>query len=129
MASEVITEGADGSSDQPTCRPEFVQVEQGQQALLELRDARHPCIAATFSGNGFIPNDTILGDRTIVEESSTNNASANCLLLTGPNMGGKSTVLRQTCICIIMAQLGCKVPAKTCRLSPVSHKTSTRTTF
>jgi DNA mismatch repair ATPase MutS len=52
-------------SDQPTCRPEFVTKEEmmaaGGGPVLELRNARHPCIAATFSGNGFIPNDTILG--------------------------------------------------------------------
>lgn len=95
-ASENIQEGADGCSDQPTCRPEFVSGSNG--AVLELRDARHPCIAATFSGNGFIPNDTILGSGTTsvtssTTEKSTDNANANCLLLTGPNMGGKSTVL------------------------------------
>ena len=58
VASEDIRQGADGVSDQPTCRPEFVE----GGAVLELRNARHPCIAATFSGNGFIPNDTILGE-------------------------------------------------------------------
>ena len=134
VASEAIREGADGVSDQPTCRPEFVTMEDGGP-VLELREARHPCIAATFSGNGFIPNDTILGHQkgggrggggggggeTSITESSTDNPSANTLLLTGPNMGGKSTVLRQTCICIIMAQLGCMVPATKCRLSPVDR--------
>ena len=120
VASDVITEGADGVSDQPICRPEFV--EDGSQ-VLELRNARHPCIASTFSGNGFIPNDTILGARNIEyeQEPSTSNPSASCMLLTGPNMGGKSTVLRQTCVCIIMAQLGCYVPATKCRLSPVDR--------
>jgi DNA mismatch repair protein MSH6 len=119
VASDIITEGADGVSDQPVCRPEFV--EDGTQ-VLELRNARHPCIAQTFSGNGFIPNDTILGGGGAEEgEACTSNASANCLLLTGPNMGGKSTVLRQTCVCVIMAQLGCYVPATKCRLSPVDR--------
>lgn len=119
VASDLITEGADGVSDQPVCRPEFV--EDGTQ-VLELRNARHPCIAQTFSGNGFIPNDTILGGGGAEDgESCTSNASANCLLLTGPNMGGKSTVLRQTCVCVIMAQLGCYVPATKCRLSPVDR--------
>jgi DNA mismatch repair ATPase MutS len=43
------------------------------------------------------------------------------LLLTGPNMGGKSTLLRQTCLIVILAQLGCRVPADSCRLTPVDR--------
>merc|ERR1719327_2261659 len=43
------------------------------------------------------------------------------LVVTGPNMGGKSTVLRQTCIAVVMAQLGCRVSAEKCRLCPVDR--------
>jgi DNA mismatch repair protein MSH6 len=43
------------------------------------------------------------------------------LLLTGPNMGGKSTLLRQTCLIIILAQLGCRVPADSCEMTPVDR--------
>lgn len=43
------------------------------------------------------------------------------LLLSGPNMGGKSTLLRQTCLITILAQLGCKVPASECVMTPVDR--------
>ena len=43
------------------------------------------------------------------------------LLLTGPNMGGKSTLLRQTCLIVILAQMGCKVPADSCIMTPVDR--------
>ncbi|KAG2172300.1 hypothetical protein INT43_004842 [Umbelopsis isabellina] len=88
---------------EPVCRPEFVE---SDKSLLELESLRHPCIAAGVATD-FIPNDTYLGgDRP------------NMIVLTGPNMGGKSTLLRQTCVAIIMAQLGCYVPASRCKLTP-----------
>jgi DNA mismatch repair protein MSH6 len=125
IASEKAREGADGLMDLPVCRPEFVKANADGNAILELREARHPCIAKTFAGNGFIPNDTVLGANQQQaqgkKEASTSNSAAHTMLLTGPNMGGKSTLLRQTCICVIMAQLGCYVPAKKCKLSPVDR--------
>ncbi|KAJ3119956.1 DNA mismatch repair protein msh6 [Physocladia obscura] len=88
----------------PLCRPEFVS--GNVNSVFEVKDLRHPCIR-TDSGKEFIPNDTMLGGD-----------GANMILLTGPNMGGKSTLLRQTCVAVIMAQLGCYVPASSCRMTP-----------
>ncbi|KAG0213342.1 DNA mismatch repair protein msh6 [Mortierella sp. GBA30] len=87
----------------PACRPEFVESES---SVLELEGLRHPCVIPGIASD-FIPNDTVLGGER-----------PNLILLTGPNMGGKSTLLRQTCVAIIMAQLGCYVPAETCRMTP-----------
>lgn len=42
-------------------------------------------------------------------------------IISGPNMGGKSTLLRETCILAIMAQIGCFLPAASCRLTPVDR--------
>lgn len=72
---------------------------------------RHPCVQHVASSSEFIPNDTSLGQ-------GEQQQHPNMILLTGPNMGGKSTLLRQTCIAVIMAQLGCYVPAAKCRLTP-----------
>jgi DNA mismatch repair protein MSH6 len=81
--------------------------------VLELRESRHPCLTASSRRNSsvqFIPNDVILG---------TEENPAAFVLVTGPNMGGKSTLLRQTCIAVIMAQLGCYVAAQECRMTLV----------
>ena len=111
-----------GRSQRPGHVPPRVCGRQGARGCrTEPRDARHPCIASTFSGNGFIANDTLLGCSQVEQCTSSSKPEASCLLLTGPNMGGKSTLLRQTCICVIMAQIGCFVPARKCRLSPVDR--------
>jgi len=56
----------------------------------------------------FIPNDTVLGGGV-----------PSAMLLTGPNMGGKSTLLRQSCLAVILAQIGSMVPAESMVLTPV----------
>lgn len=56
----------------------------------------------------YIPNDTQLGG-----------GQPRAAVLTGPNMGGKSTLLRQTCVAVLMAQMGCYVPAESLVMSPV----------
>jgi DNA mismatch repair protein MSH6 len=57
----------------------------------------------------FVPNDVVMGDEPHI------------LLITGPNMGGKSTLLRSTCLAAIMAQIGCYVPAQKCVMSIVDR--------
>ncbi|OUM61435.1 hypothetical protein PIROE2DRAFT_28032, partial [Piromyces sp. E2] len=94
---------------EPSCRPEFVSTldtDMTESSVLELTELRHPCVNVGVTQD-FIPNDTYLGGER-----------PKLILLTGPNMGGKSTLLRQTCIAVIMAQIGCYVPARKCRLTP-----------
>ena len=71
---------------------------------LEIVQGRHPVIEV-FSDEPFVPNTVYL-----------NNSTDRLLIITGPNMGGKSTVLRQTAIICILAQTGCFVPAERARL-------------
>jgi DNA mismatch repair protein MutS len=69
------------------------------EPLLEITDGRHPVVEATRSREPFIPNDTSLGP------------SSRLLILTGPNMGGKSTFLRQNALAVLLAHAGSFVPA------------------
>jgi len=104
LSLAVASQGLSGSS----CRAEVVQLDDPEAAgTLELRSCSHP-VAASKMGNSFVPNDTLLNAASVPAT----------LVVTGPNMGGKSTVLRQTCVAVMMAQLGCRVNARLCRLSP-----------
>ncbi|EHK19322.1 uncharacterized protein TRIVIDRAFT_81241 [Trichoderma virens Gv29-8] len=93
------------SLGEPSCRPQFVDEER---SVLEFEELRHPCMINTV--DDFIPNDIKLGG----DQAKIN-------LLTGANAAGKSTVLRMSCIAVIMAQVGCFVPAKSARLTPVDR--------
>ncbi|KAG0498938.1 hypothetical protein HPP92_003629 [Vanilla planifolia] len=78
---------------------------------LRIKGLWHPYAVGNFE-NGQVPNDINLGEDISDHSPST-------LLLTGPNMGGKSTLLRATCLAVILAQLGCYAPCEKCILSPV----------
>ncbi len=91
------------------CRPEFCQ-----ERDLYIEDGRHPVIEKLMGEAEFIPNDTHLDyPDTLVA------------LITGPNMAGKSTYLRQVGLLVILAQMGSFVPAKTMRL-PIFDRVFTR---
>ena len=93
------------------CRPQFV--ESGDGSELEIIDGRHPVIEQqelAGCNERFVPNDFYL-----------NGTTHNILLLTGPNMGGKSTYLRQTALIVILAQMGSFVPARSAKLSVVDR--------
>ncbi|NWV62437.1 MSH6 protein, partial [Malurus elegans] len=102
--------------DGPLCRPVILLPVDNAPPFLELRNSRHPCITKTFFGDDFIPNDIVIGSK---DEGSSSEAS--CVLVTGPNMGGKSTLMRQAGLLAVMAQLGCYVPAEGCRLTPIDR--------
>jgi DNA mismatch repair protein MSH6 len=91
------------------CKPEFIK---SSTPYLHLEKMRHPILASRISN--FVPNDTTIG---IVDSNDVKSS----ILITGPNMGGKSTILRQTCIAVLMAQIGCFVPAEKCVLTVVDR--------
>jgi len=98
-------------SEGEMCRPE---IELSSIPFIEIRAGRHPCIVQTYTGDDFIPNDVIVNGEGVA-------SGRTCVVVTGPNMGGKSTLLRQTGLILILAQLGCYVPAESCRFSPVDR--------
>ena len=86
-------------------RPEFVS-----QPCIEIAQGRHPVVEARLmetTGAAFIPNDCRL------------DAKRRMLIVTGPNMGGKSTFMRQVALIALMAAVGSYVPAASCRLGPM----------
>lgn len=100
----------------PSCRPEFideVDPKTGSKlnGFIKFKSLRHPCFNEGSSViREFIPNDIELGgDRPQLG------------LLTGANAAGKSTILRITCIAVIMAQMGCYIPCEMAKLSPIDR--------
>ncbi|VAW59522.1 DNA mismatch repair protein MutS [hydrothermal vent metagenome] len=85
------------------CKPEF-QTRSG----IAITAGRHP-VVEQVTENSFIPNDSHLNDQQ------------RMLIITGPNMGGKSTYMRQTALIVLMAYIGCYVPADKAVLGPVDR--------
>ena len=96
------------------CRPHFDEAEKAEDVGdLEIVEGRHPVIELQELAAGserFVPNELFL-------DASTH----NIIVLTGPNMGGKSTYLRQAALIVIMAQMGSFVPARAVRLGIVDR--------
>ena len=98
---DVLSGFADLALSNRYCRP---KVDDGK--VIDIRQGRHPVIETMMqAGEEFVPNDIYL-----------DNGSQQVIILTGPNMAGKSALLRQTALIVLMAQVGCFVPASEARL-------------
>ena len=97
-------------------RPEFTETHDGRRGVLMIAGGRHPVIEKLVEERGerFVPNDLYLDDE-----------SQFLLIITGPNMGGKSTYLRQAALISILAQMGSFVPVAQAKL-PVLDRIFTR---
>ncbi|MBM4443814.1 MAG: DNA mismatch repair protein MutS [Chloroflexi bacterium] len=78
--------------------------------VITIKGGRHPVVERYLDGNGFIPNDTYLG-----------NKDSQIIILTGPNMSGKSTYLRQVALIVLLAQMGSFVPADSASIGLVDR--------
>jgi DNA mismatch repair protein MutS len=107
--ADVLLALARVAAERGYCRPEV----DGSEAL-DLVEARHPVVEAMLppDSGGFVPND--------VQVAAAGDAAAPAhgtfLVITGPNMAGKSTVMRQAALCVLLAQLGSFVPARRARI-------------
>jgi DNA mismatch repair protein MutS len=110
---DVLTGWAAIARDWGYCRPE---IDEGE--TLEITDGRHPVVEQGFrpaeggvkAAHAFVPNDTDLACD-----------DAQIALITGPNMAGKSTYIRQVALIVLMAQVGSWVPARSCRFGIVDR--------
>lgn len=87
------------------CAPTFAP-----EPCIDIRAGRHPVVQARLaeaSSGNFIANDTALGGKTRMQ------------IITGPNMGGKSTYMRQIAVIVLLASMGSYVPASACRIGPI----------
>ncbi|MCJ7678009.1 MAG: DNA mismatch repair protein MutS [Anaerolineales bacterium] len=96
---DVVSALAEGAVAKGYTRPEVVD-----EDVLDIRDGRHPVVEEYLRGERFVPNDAAFEDGERVR------------VITGPNMSGKSTYLRQVALIVLMAQMGGFVPARSARL-------------
>ncbi len=85
----------------------FVRPVIDESNLIEIVEGRHPILEAVIGSNSFIPNDTTMSEKQ------------QMMLITGPNMAGKSTYIRQVALIVILAQIGSYVPAKSAHIGIV----------
>lgn len=76
--------------------------------VIDIKDGRHPVVEALMNGGIFVPNDT-----------SLNKDDNRCMIITGPNMAGKSTYMRQIALIVLLAQVGSFVPARSAEIGIV----------
>ena len=104
-ALDVLCSFAQCASDYNWCRPEMTT-----QTGIDIVDGRHPVVELTQKDTLFVPNDTHLSP-----------SGARTAIITGPNMAGKSTYMRQTALICLMAQIGSFVPARSATLGIVDR--------
>ena len=91
-------------------RNQFVRPKINEKGVIEIKDGRHPVVERMIPNDMFIANDTYLDDK-----------KKRISIITGPNMAGKSTYMRQTALIVLMAQIGSFVPASSANIGLVDR--------
>ena len=91
-------------------RNHYVRPKLNEKGVIDIKDGRHPVVEQMITNDMFVANDTFL-----------DNGSHCISIITGPNMAGKSTYMRQTALIVLMAQVGCFVPAKSANIGIVDR--------
>jgi DNA mismatch repair protein MutS len=91
-------------------RNHYVRPKLNEKGVIDIKDGRHPVVEQMITNDMFIPNDTYL-----------DNGNHCISIITGPNMAGKSTYMRQTALIVLMAQIGCFVPARSANIGIVDR--------
>ena len=91
-------------------RNQYVRPALNEKGIIDIKGGRHPVVEKMIDNDMFIDNDTYL-----------DNASHCVSVITGPNMAGKSTYMRQSALIVLMAQIGCFVPAKSANIGIVDR--------
>lgn len=102
-ALDVLCSFACVSSENGYVRPDITA-----DGVIDIKDGRHPVVEKMLKDEVYVPNDTYL-----------DKADRRMSIITGPNMSGKSTYMRQTALIVLMAQTGCFVPASSARIGIV----------
>ncbi len=88
----------------------YVRPQIRTDGVIDIRNGRHPVVEQMTANNGFVPNDTVL-----------DNKNKRISIITGPNMAGKSTYMRQSALIVLMAQIGSFVPADSAKIGIVDR--------
>ncbi|MEW6608796.1 MAG: DNA mismatch repair protein MutS [bacterium] len=98
------------SLSQAAVENDYIQPEVNNENIISIKDGRHPVVEKVLVGERFVPNDTFIDANT-----------EQILIITGPNMAGKSTYIRQVALIVLMAQMGSFIPASSATIGIVDR--------
>lgn len=110
MAATIATLDALASLAYVAVLNNYTQPEIDDSLSMNITDGQHPVLQQTLTGEKFVPNDVVLDDN-----------EHQIIIITGPNMAGKSTYIRQVAVLVLMAQMGSFIPAKKAQIGIVDR--------